>query len=88
MSFFVLNDGMSVGAHLSDFDHRALIAIINELHNMLEETDGAVDHAVLAKHFKELITDTQYHFSREESMSRAVNYEQLIGHAEFHGSFF
>ena len=46
MSFFEWNDGMSVGAHLIDSDHRALIAIINELHDMLEETDGAVDHVV------------------------------------------
>ena len=74
MSFFVWNDGMNVGAHLIDFDHRALIAIINELYNMLEETDVAVVHAVLAKYFKELITDTQYHFSREESMLCAVKY--------------
>jgi hemerythrin-like metal-binding protein len=87
MSFFEWNDGMSVGAHLIDSDHRALIAIINELHDMLEETDGAVDHAVLAKHFKELMTYTQYHFSCEESMLRAVNYDQLTGHAKFHGSF-
>ena len=50
---------MSVGAHLIDSDHRALIAIINELHDMLEETDGAVDHVVLAKGFKELVTYTQ-----------------------------
>ena len=53
---------MSVGAHLIDADHRALIAIINELHDMLKETDGAVDHAVLAKGFKELVTYSQYHF--------------------------
>ena len=50
---------MSVGAHLIDPDHCALIAIINELHDMLEETDGAVDHVVLAKGFKELVTYTQ-----------------------------
>ena len=41
---------------------------------MLEETDGAVDHVVLAKGFKELVTYTQYHFSREESMLCAVKY--------------
>ena len=65
---------MSVGAHLIDSDHRALIAIINELHDMLEETDGAVDHVVFAKGSKELVTYTQYHFSREESMLCAVKY--------------
>ena len=78
---------MSVGAHLIDPDHCALIAIINELHDMLDETDGAVDHAVLAKDFKELVTYTHYHFLRGESMLRAVNYNQLTGHANFHGSF-
>ena len=70
---------MSVGAHLIDPAHCALIAIINELHDMLDETDGAVDHAVLAKDFKELVTYTHYHFLRGESMLRAVNYN---GHAK------
>ena len=86
MAYFEWHEGMSVGAHLIDSDHRALISIINELHEMLEG-EGAVDHQLLARHFKELVTYTQYHFSREESMLRAVNYAQLSGHAKFHGSF-
>jgi hemerythrin-like metal-binding protein len=86
MAFFEWNDDMSVGAHLIDSDHRALISIINEMHDMLE-TEANVDHAVMARHFKELVTYTQYHFSREESMLRAVRYEQLSGHTKSHGSF-
>ena len=63
MAFFEWNDDMSVGAHLIDSDHRALISIINEMHDMLE-TEANVDHAIMARHFKELVTYTQYHFSR------------------------
>lgn len=87
MAFFEWKDGMSVGAPLIDSDHRALIAIINELHEMLEQDEAAVDRTVLARHFKELVMYTQYHFSREESMLRAVNYEHLSSHAKSHGSF-
>lgn len=86
MVYFEWHEGMSVGAHLIDSDHRALIAIINELHETLEG-EGAVEHQQLARHFKELVTYTQYHFSREESMLRAVNYAQLNSHAKSHGSF-
>ena len=86
MAFFEWHDGMSVGATLIDSDHRALIAIINELHDMLE-VGQAVDRTAMANHFKELVKYTQYHFSREVSMLRAAGYAQLNNHAKSHGSF-
>ena len=71
MAFFEWHDGISVGAPLIDTDHRALIAIINELNYMLE-VGQAVDRTAMANHGKELVKSTQYHFSREESMLRAA----------------
>jgi len=84
MAFFDWNDGMSVGAPLIDSDHRALIAIINELHGMQE---GPVDHNGTARLLKDLVTYTQYHFSREESMMQACHFPNLRDHAKEHGGF-
>lgn len=86
MAFFDWHDGMSVGSPLIDSDHRALIAIVNEMHAMLDD-GGMIDRRVLAGHFKELVTYTQYHFAREESVLRAVKYAPLAAHMKSHGSF-
>ena len=86
MVFFEWQDGMSVGSELIDSDHRALIGIINDLHGMLENV-APVDATAMGRHFKELVTYTQYHFSREESMLRATGYDHLAQHMKSHGSF-
>ena len=86
MAYFDWNDSMSVGAHLIDSDHRALIAIINELHTEMARGDGP-DHQALARLFRDLVTYTQFHFSREERMMQACGYPGHRDHAREHGGF-
>ena len=84
MAFFEWQDDMSVGDVLIDSDHRALIAIINELHDMLETK---INHRALADLFRELVTYTQYHFSREESVMQACHFPDFADHMREHGGF-
>lgn len=79
-------DAMSVGAPLIDSDHRALIAIVNGLHDALER-DGAPTGPALGALFRKLVIYTQYHFSREESMMQACRYPGTRDHAVEHGGF-
>ena len=50
MALFEWHDGMSVGAHLIDLNPRALMAISNELHDVLEVGQAVITSWSTAPH--------------------------------------
>ena len=84
MPFYQWCESMSVGVALLDSDHRALIHLINRLHEYLEREEG---EAVLHEIFDKLVAYIDYHFAREEKVMEACEYPLLDGHREDHLRF-
>jgi hemerythrin len=62
MAFYEWTETMSVGVDLFDSDHKALIGLINRLHESLEGDEPAP----LGEIFDTLIAYAELHFAREE----------------------
>ncbi|MDP6388574.1 MAG: hemerythrin family protein [Alphaproteobacteria bacterium] len=84
MIYFQWYEGMSVGVPLIDSDHKALIAIINELHALTEAERGG---ETLKYVIRELVRYTQFHFHREEKVLQACGYPNLAEHMQAHVGF-
>lgn len=84
MTFFSWSEEMSVGVDLIDSDHRALIRLINELHEAFEEDD---DMALPGDTFGRLIDYIDHHFLREEAVMEASGYPTASQHKAEHGRF-
>lgn len=78
------SESMSVGESRLDADHKALIRLINRLHDSLE---AGVESAALGEVFGRLISYTRFHFIREEKVMQACGYPQAEAHEEEHASF-
>ena len=81
MPYYEWSEAMSVGVPILDSDHKALIGLINTLHNDLG-LDG--DPAKLDKVFEHLAIYVDYHFAREESVMEACGYPAAEAHREEH----
>ena len=78
------SDSMSVGESRLDADHKALIRLINRLHDGLE---AGVESAALGEVFDSLLNYTRFHFTREEKVMRACRYPDAKAHEEEHAGF-
>lgn len=85
MSFYKWSESMSVGVPLLDSDHQALIQLINQLHNALEDED---ELSVLDQIFENLVVYVELHFEREEQVMEACGYPAIAEHKEEHLCFF
>jgi hemerythrin-like metal-binding protein len=81
MPFFTWTDAMSVGVPVLDSDHKALIDLINSLHEGVRSEAGATDLDLI---FERLVTYVDYHFAREESVMEACDYPASADHREQH----
>ena len=77
-------DGYNTGISGIDQDHRKLVALINELDDVLNKK---ADLAEIGRIIDELADYTDYHFSREERLMAAVSYENTAQHAYAHAEF-
>jgi hemerythrin len=84
MTFFTWSDQMSVGVDLIDSDHKALIALINELHEAFENGD---EPELPSDTFGRLIDYIDHHFLREEAVMEACGYPGVRQHKTEHGRF-
>jgi hemerythrin-like metal-binding protein len=83
---------MSVGVDLIDSDHQALIALINELHDALEDArEDAVadDNSPALRHdiFDRLLDYIELHFVREEAVMKVCDYPDFRKHQVEHERF-
>ena len=78
------SESMSVGESRLDADHKAIIRLINQLHDNLE---AGADSATLGEVFDSLINYTRFHFKREEKVMQACRYPDAKAHEEEHAGF-
>lgn len=84
MAFYEWSESMSVGVETIDSDHKALIDLINRLHQAVSgKTSGQSPEEV----FDTLIAYTEIHFSREEKVMQACSFPGLPGHQDEHVDF-
>lgn len=81
MPFYEWSEAMSVGLPVLDSDHKALINLINSLHDELELGE---DSSNLDKIFEQLVIYVDYHFAREERVMHACDYPAFEDHQEEH----
>ena len=81
MPFYKWSEAMSVGLPVLDSDHKALIDLINSLHNelVLDEDSTKFD-----EFFEQLVIYIDYHFAREERVMQACDYPAFEAHREEH----
>jgi len=84
MTFFTWSDDLSVGVELIDSDHKALIGLINELHEACEDEESP---ELPADTFARLIDYIEHHFLREEAVMLACGYPNADAHKSEHGRF-
>ncbi len=78
------SESMSVGESRLDADHKALIRLINRLHDSLE---AGAESAVLGEVFDRLINYTRFHFTREGKVMQACRFPHAEAHEEEHAGF-
>ena len=84
MAFYEWTEAMSVGVDLIDSDHKALIDLINRLH---EGMSGEAGDAAMQDVFDTLIAYTEIHFAREEKVMQACDFPALPTHVDEHVDF-
>ena len=82
--FYQWTDSMSVGVPLIDNDHKALIHLINRLHESVSagDTYDALDDLL-----NRMVDYIDIHFTREERVMEACGYPETAGHKGEHGQF-
>ncbi len=84
MALLNWNNSYSVGNAELDTQHQKLVSMINELFDALKEGKG---NDIQGKILKELISYTQNHFRKEESMFERTSYSEVIAHKAKHKEF-
>jgi hemerythrin-like metal-binding protein len=78
------SDKFSVGIGQIDNEHRRLLALLNELNNVVE---GSAGPGVLGGVLDGLVDYTHYHFAHEEDLFQRSNYPGYEQHRQQHVDF-
>ena len=81
MKLLPWKDEYSVGIEAVDHEHRALIDLINRLH---QELDGADARRTVPGFFGDLLEGISAHFALEEKFMRDERYDRLGPHKQDH----
>lgn len=84
MAFIDWTPKFSVGSPLMDRQHKALIALTNQIHSAMLK--GALKED-MQRVFSELISYTASHFTSEEGLMREAGYPRLTSHHLQHMEF-
>ncbi|CCQ73894.1 bacteriohemerythrin [Magnetospira sp. QH-2] len=77
-------DDMSVGLEPVDNDHRVMLDLINELHEVKESDSPLEREEVMGSVLNALVEYTDYHFEREQRIMEAVEYSETATHLKTH----
>ena len=81
MSNFMWNEEMNVGVREMDDEHRALIGLLNQLH---EGIVSNADNKALVNIFSRLIQATKVHLAHEERLLAKTNFPDIDDHHREH----
>lgn len=80
------DDAYLLGVPEIDSQHKKLIAIANELYDVVTGDEGEYK-AKMPEILKKLTDYTQYHFSHEEKLQETIGYPGLAAHKNAHSFF-
>ena len=80
--FYEWNDSLSVGIPSIDRQHKVLIGLINELHDLIESGKNNASGSIAI--LKKLITYAKAHFIYEEGLFKGKNYDATEEHLAYH----
>ncbi len=72
---------LSVGVQPLDNDHKLLVSLINQLHDVVEDDQ---DRDTVGSVLNALVDYTEYHFEHEERLMRICGYPDLESHKKIH----
>ena len=81
MSLIEWNNEFNLGIEEIDSEHRALVALINALHDAMTAGAGRAD---IVEGISEIYTLVAAHFAREEAFMRETRYMAYAEHKEDH----
>jgi hemerythrin len=81
MSLIEWNDDFNLGIEKVDNEHRALVALINALH---EAVSSGAERAEIVQGISEIYSLVSAHFLREEAFMRETRYMAYAEHKEDH----
>jgi hemerythrin len=81
MALIEWKDRMSVGVEALDQDHRRLIGLLNQMHDLVH---GEVCDSTPIDIVRDLIRYTEYHFECEERLMRLGRYPAYEEHVSIH----
>ncbi len=81
MALLQWKDSYSVGIEAVDYEHKELIALINQVHDLLSKGDGKLS---VEEFFGDLLKAISAHFALEERFMREHGYDQLSQHKADH----
>ena len=81
MSLIEWKEEFNVGVAEVDHEHQQLIVLINELHDVIQESGGRDQ---VLRSLGEIFAQISSHFALEEKMMRASRYPAMAGHKEDH----
>ena len=80
----VWREDLAIGDPVIDDDHRKIIAILNEIETVVNESAGRREMAAV---LERLEATCRQHFVREEDLQARIGYPYQEGHAEGHNRF-
>jgi len=81
MALIEWKERMSVGVEAIDNDHRKLVDLLNQLHDLMRGTRTDVSAQQIVH---ELVKYTEYHFHCEERLMRLARYPEYEAHVRLH----
>jgi hemerythrin-like metal-binding protein len=81
MAYIEWQDFMAIGVPLVDYDHRLMVALVNQVQACIGGKDEA---ATLGSVLKALDDYTDFHFQREEKLQEHLGYPGLAAHRVEH----
>jgi hemerythrin len=81
MAIIEWNEDLSVGVSALDRDHKHLIALLNQLHEVIRQKDS---HEVVGIVLAELIHYAGHHFAAEEKLMERASFPGLEAHRDSH----
>ncbi len=84
MPLYKWEDNYSVGVARFDSHHKRLFDIVNNLHDMMKQGQGA---DIIEKSIRELVDYTNYHLLEEEKTMERIGYSDIVAHKRAHKIF-
>ncbi|MEO5333309.1 MAG: bacteriohemerythrin [Magnetococcus sp. YQC-5] len=81
VEFFPWDDALMTGFQDVDDDHKKLVAMVNQIYKLLNESAGKDE---IAKVINALADYTKFHFGREEHMMERHGYPEIKAHKQLH----